>query len=339
MPAPPSLLVLDSSAFVLSYLKALTARRDFARIEAVTSGAHALQYLAAGAFNACVLGTAATGDDALGLTRRIRRELPAPANRTCILVALDDPTASKVRAAVSAGADEVLLRPYTQDMLVKRITHALANRRDFVVGPHYTGPCRRRKVLGSLLHAPRRRAVDRSPRRHHTQTRNEIEVLLSCAGERITAALERLEGLSIVEVYDAASLAHHCAQCLEFPESIEAIRQLLQYLEQHGAGLDLDIATLQTRARAAAMSVARDLQGLRLPAQQAFAALNLTDSLSARAHAARAAQNLTDAPASTRAGATLTAAQGDRANAAAAQSAWLSRQVVQEHLQRRIRQD
>lgn len=329
MPARPSLLVLDSSAFVLSYLRSLTARRDFSRIESATTATQAWSHLGAGGFDVCVLGAGASGEDVTDMARRIRRHLPPPANKVCIIVALDDPTAAKVRAAISAGVDEVILRPYTQDMLVKRIEHALANRRDFVTGRDYIGPCRRRKVAGSLLHAPRRRAGDHSPRQGAKQPRSEVEVLLARAGDRISSALDRTEGLSIIEIYDAASLAHHCAQCLDAPRSTASIRQLLEYLEQHGASLDFDIETVRSRARTAAAAVAHDLQGLAAVAHDALSALKLTDSLSVRAHAARRGDG--GAPVATGEGA-------DAGKAAAAHAAMLSRQVVQEHLQRRVRQ-
>jgi DNA-binding response OmpR family regulator len=99
----------------------------------------------------------------LVLTQKIRHNSRSP-DRTVPIIMMMEANAAKdqILQARDAGVTALVVLPVSTIELIKRITHAMNDPREFVELPPYIGPDRRRKPLagygGSL-----KRKTDRQP--------------------------------------------------------------------------------------------------------------------------------------------------------------------------------
>ena len=102
--------------------------------------------------------TLANGMD---LTQKIRHDPLSPDRRVpVVLLTGDDTPMILMTQARDAGVTGFLLKPFSRDDLIKRMTHAMNDSREFIDCPAYVGPNRRRKQTPSYA-GPFRRTTDR----------------------------------------------------------------------------------------------------------------------------------------------------------------------------------
>jgi DNA-binding response OmpR family regulator len=83
--------------------------------------------------------------DGLELVRAIRHDATSPKRTTPIIVMTGYAAAARVAAARDLGATEFLVKPFTANELVRRITYVVEHPRDFVETADFFGPDRRRR--------------------------------------------------------------------------------------------------------------------------------------------------------------------------------------------------
>lgn len=99
-------------------------------------------------------------NDGLALARRLRRDPASPNPFLPIILATATVTRERVRAALDAGVNEILVLPPSAKALETRLREIIERPRKFVRGEGYFGPDRRRQVRAD--HAgPFRRSEDR----------------------------------------------------------------------------------------------------------------------------------------------------------------------------------
>lgn len=102
-------------------------------------------------------------DDAYGLIRELRRAADS-ANRYCpVIVTQGHVRPEDVANSRDAGANFVLLKPITPQVLLQRILWVLRDKRNFVEAPNYVGPDRRFKFEGPPIGSDGRRKDDVAP--------------------------------------------------------------------------------------------------------------------------------------------------------------------------------
>jgi DNA-binding response OmpR family regulator len=102
--------------------------------------------------------TLANGMD---LTQKIRHDPLSPDRRVPVVLLTGDDTAMvRMTQARDAGVTGLLLKPFSRDELIKRMTRAMNDSRDFIDCPAYIGPDRRRKQAPGYA-GPFRRTTDR----------------------------------------------------------------------------------------------------------------------------------------------------------------------------------
>jgi DNA-binding response OmpR family regulator len=94
--------------------------------------------------------------------RWLRREETSPNHVTPVIAALGHQTIGNVRAARDAGANFVLAKPLSPEVLLQRIEWVARENRQFVIAPNYAGPDRRFRNDGPPPGMDGRRADDLS---------------------------------------------------------------------------------------------------------------------------------------------------------------------------------
>jgi CheY-like chemotaxis protein len=97
----------------------------------------------------------------LDLTQKIRHNSLSP-DRTVPVILTTEANAAmaQIIRARNAGVTGLVAMPVSTNELIKRITHAMTDRREFIDFPTYVGSDRRRKPLPGYS-GPPRRAADR----------------------------------------------------------------------------------------------------------------------------------------------------------------------------------
>lgn len=95
--------------------------------------------------------------EGIELTRLVRRSKAGAAKYTPIIILTGAPTRNMVAFARDSGADEMLCKPFSVNMLAQRLVSVLMCRREFIDVPTYVGPCRRRAKANHSYRGPERR--------------------------------------------------------------------------------------------------------------------------------------------------------------------------------------
>lgn len=85
------------------------------------------------------------GGDTDALIRQIRHHQIGNNPFIVIISMAKDPEKEEIMRIIDSGADDLLLKPLTAGMLVKRVNSLVTRRKDFVVTADYIGPTRRPK--------------------------------------------------------------------------------------------------------------------------------------------------------------------------------------------------
>lgn len=101
-------------------------------------------------------------DSGFEFMRFVRREENSQNRCVPIIAALGHQTLGNVRAARDAGANVVVAKPLSPEVLLQRIHWVARESRQFIVAPNYVGPDRRFKNVGPPMGAAGRRADDLS---------------------------------------------------------------------------------------------------------------------------------------------------------------------------------
>ena len=90
-----------------------------------------------------ICGTRLTDGDSLGLTHDIRHHRIGKNPFIVIITLVNNPGRETVMKVLSAGADDVVIKPISVGTLMERISHLARERKNFIVTTDYIGPNRR----------------------------------------------------------------------------------------------------------------------------------------------------------------------------------------------------
>ena len=97
--------------------------------------------------------------DGVELIRRIRKDPMSPNKMVPVIFLTGYGAPERVKTARDAGVTEFLVKPFTADKLIQRVTYVINHPRDFVESKVYTGPDRRR-IKKPDYNGPYRRKAD-----------------------------------------------------------------------------------------------------------------------------------------------------------------------------------
>mgnify|MGYP005838449393 CR=1 FL=1 len=97
--------------------------------------------------------------DGIELIRQIRKNPQSPNKMVPVIFLTGYGAPERVKTARDAGVTEFLVKPFTADKLIQRITYVVNQPRDYVESKGYTGPDRRR-IKKPDYSGPKRRKDD-----------------------------------------------------------------------------------------------------------------------------------------------------------------------------------
>ncbi|MBX9460989.1 MAG: response regulator [Brevundimonas sp.] len=100
--------------------------------------------------------------DGYDFTRWLRREAPAAARQTPVVMLTGHAAASRVQKSRDCGASFVVTKPLTPTVLLQRIVWLSTDEREFIQSESYVGPDRRVRNMGPPLDVVGRRSGDLS---------------------------------------------------------------------------------------------------------------------------------------------------------------------------------
>jgi len=146
MPVALSAFVLEYHPALRSFLASGLRSAGFHKVD-TTSDHEAAQQAMANVYYDLVLFD--TSRDLASITasiRTARQNLGSEDPFGFYLMSGPAPTGNGVERIVSCGCDAFLVRPFSNDIMQKRLRHLFKSKRSFVVTTHYVGPERRRAL-------------------------------------------------------------------------------------------------------------------------------------------------------------------------------------------------
>jgi len=175
--------------------------------------------------------------------KKVPRDLP-------IIVMTNTATKGFLTAAMQAGADEMLVRPFTGEAVIERIVAVLKLKREFVDSAVYIGPCRRRR-LPEDYNGPMRRFMDPvedmagaplwENDAHRAVVRKCVQKISECM-----AGLSSRDRRMLRQIYSAVKETETIANEARDEALGAAARSLGRYITAVGANGTIDDETVRT---------------------------------------------------------------------------------------------
>lgn len=137
------ILFAERTTSIANALRAALVREGFDRFQLVGNAGGLTDALQATEPDLLVLDMELPGDDPCQVVRRIREGHLGSNPFLPIVMTCANPTRSSIAPALAAGADDVVARPLSPGLLLKRIGLLVEQRKAFVVTSDYIGPERR----------------------------------------------------------------------------------------------------------------------------------------------------------------------------------------------------
>lgn len=152
-------LVCDENPYTRRLVADVLAGAGFDKVQFASDGVDLLTLTVEFQPRIVITTSRVPGISGLDFTRMIRSGYRGVNRALSIIVMTDTPTQKFIDAAREAGADELLVRPFTGQALLSRVEAVLLRPRRFVESVGYVGPCRRRRMLEEY-DGPTRRFTD-----------------------------------------------------------------------------------------------------------------------------------------------------------------------------------
>lgn len=243
-------IIADAAPSVLRLLADVLRGAGVEHITYARSG-HELLTHTAEFFPDVVITTSRLPDlSGLDFTRLVRNGYKKVPRDLPIIVMTNTATKGFLTAAMQAGADEMLVRPFTGEAVVERVEAVLKLKRDFVDSAVYVGPCRRRR-LPDDYNGPMRRfmdPIDDMPgapawenEAHRTVVRKCVQKISECV-----AGLSSRDRKMLRQIYSAVKETETLANDARDEALGAAARSLGRYITAVGANGVVDEETVRT---------------------------------------------------------------------------------------------
>ncbi len=127
-----------------------------------TSGSEAMHFVKTQEIDLIVIDASMPDMDGYDFIQWLRREAPEQSRFTPVIMLTGHAAKSMVEKSRDSGANFVVSRPFTPELLLQRVFWVAKDERQMVVAENYVGPDRRFKNLGPPLGVKGRRKDDLS---------------------------------------------------------------------------------------------------------------------------------------------------------------------------------
>ena len=157
-----SVLVLDSNPQSMDLIRRILNGFGVRAVHACQHVRDAERIFYDEALELVVIDPIFTDDSGFDFIRFMRREEASQNRCVAVIAALGHQTLGNVRRARDCGANVVVAKPLSPELLLQRIHWVARESRSFIVAPNYAGPDRRFKNEGPPVGTNGRRADDLS---------------------------------------------------------------------------------------------------------------------------------------------------------------------------------
>lgn len=156
------ILVVDENELALEALTSMFRGFGVRKQFKSRSTAEAINYVKTQEIDLIVLEAAMPDMDGYDFVRWLRREGPDTAKFIPVILLTGHAARSLVEKSRDCGANFVIAKPFTPEVLLQRVFWVAKDERQMVVAEHYVGPDRRFKNMGPPLGMKGRRKDDLS---------------------------------------------------------------------------------------------------------------------------------------------------------------------------------
>ncbi len=178
-------LLLDDNRTHLDMLSSVLTGFDLRKQNKCETAEAARSAIYGAQFDLVLVEAAMASEDGFGFIRWLRREGPENNRHVPVLVVTSSTRKDQVAAARDSGANFVVAKPVTPQILLQRIVWLGHDRREFVDCETYAGPDRRFKAFGPPIGMKGRRHDDLSANigaaSEPNMSQNEIDMLMKPA--------------------------------------------------------------------------------------------------------------------------------------------------------------
>lgn len=178
-------LLLDDNRMHLEMLGSVLTGFDLRKQSRCETVEDARSAVYGAEFDLVLVEAAMAAEDGFGFIRWLRREGPENNRHTSVLVVTCATRSDDVRMARDSGANFVVAKPVTPQVLLQRIVWLGRDRRDFINCATYAGPDRRFKAFGPPVGMAGRRHDDLNANigaaLEPNMSQNEIDMLVKPA--------------------------------------------------------------------------------------------------------------------------------------------------------------
>lgn len=156
------LLLVDDNAQALAVASAMFRGFGMHRQFKASSASEAQSIVQSRELDLIVMDGAMPDMDGYDFVRWLRTEVPGDAALTPVIIMTGHAARSMVEKSRDCGANFVISKPFSPEVLLQRVYWVAKDERDFVRSPTYVGPDRRVRNLGPPPGKRGRRATDLS---------------------------------------------------------------------------------------------------------------------------------------------------------------------------------
>jgi two-component system, chemotaxis family, chemotaxis protein CheY len=242
-------LICDENPYARRLVTEVLANAGFEKVQHAADGVELLKLTVEFQPRIVLTTSRVPGLSGLEYTRMIRAGYQGVNRALAIIVMTDTPTQKFIDAAREAGADELLVRPFTGNAVLSRVEAVLLRPRRFVESVNYVGPCRRRRMLEEY-EGPMRRFTDPLESMEKPLWENEAnrELVRKCVTRISELACDLAPGdrRKLREIYAAVRDTEQLADDVRDQFMGDAARSLGRYITAVGGAGAIDQEVLST---------------------------------------------------------------------------------------------
>lgn len=136
-------LIVDDELMIRNLVHGVLTKLGYTNITMAHCGKKALELIAGNAFDFIITDWCMEDMDGIHIVRSIRDKPDMPGHATPIIMLTANTAAANVKAAINAGVNAYMIKPFSAEQLTKRIQSVIGSPREFIVSEKYKGPDRR----------------------------------------------------------------------------------------------------------------------------------------------------------------------------------------------------
>jgi two-component system, chemotaxis family, chemotaxis protein CheY len=142
-----NILIVDDEPLIQKLVLGVLTSLGFSNVSVANSGRKAQALISKNKFDIIITDWRMDDLDGMDIINYVRGSKTPPFCNTPIIMLTGNTEDYYVKAAINAGVNGYLIKPFSAEQLVKRIRAVIETPRDFIISKKFTGPDRRHSDL------------------------------------------------------------------------------------------------------------------------------------------------------------------------------------------------